>query len=112
MTNTGAAAESWCRDPRGVGHRAVHRCEPRGPSLGNIEFYHYDPYAQLFSKLLRGFRKDLLDAGRFLTIGMVEPGRFRELVDAGPASAYTRYPSLNRAAGGEAIDEALSGVDG
>jgi hypothetical protein len=64
--------------------------------VGDIDFYHYDPYAQLLSKIVRGFRKDLLDAEHFLDSGMVDPRRFRELVDEIPDSAYARYPSLSR----------------
>ena len=62
----------------------------------NIEFFHYDPYAQLLSKIVRGFRKDLLDANSFLASGLVEAGRFQELVSRIPESAYARYPNLSR----------------
>lgn len=66
--------------------------------IGGVEFYHYDPYAQLLSKIVRGFRKDLLDAANFVGSGMVEVERFRELVEAVDESAYVKYPSLSREA--------------
>lgn len=71
--------------------------------VGNIDFYHYDPYAQLLSKIVRGFRKDLLDAHRFVESGMVEPRSFRALVDAIPESAYANYPAISRAAVAAAV---------
>lgn len=77
----------------------------------DVEFYHYDPYAQLLSKVVRGFRKDLLDAEHFVTSGMVEPARFRELVDGIPDAAYARYPNLTSAAVKEVVDDFLSKLE-
>ena len=73
--------------------------------VGRIEFFHYDPYAQLLSKIVRGFRQDLLDARRFVASGMVDPTKFRDLVGAISASAYARYPNLSPAAVNEAVDD-------
>lgn len=77
--------------------------------VGDIDFFHYDPYAQLLSKIVRGFRKDLMDAERFVGDGMVDPRAFRELVEAIPDSEYARYPTLSREAVHAAVDEFLSG---
>lgn len=63
--------------------------------VGAVEFFHYDPYAQLLSKVVRGFRKDLLDAERFVESGMVDPDRFRLLVEEIPEAEYARYPALS-----------------
>ena len=79
--------------------------------VGNIDFYHYDPYAQLLSKIVRGFRKDLLDAEEFLNCGMVDPAKFRQLVDAIPESAYAKYPNLDREAVLAAVEEVLAKID-
>lgn len=79
-------------------------------SVANVDFFHYDPYAQLLSKIVRGFRKDLLDAERFVESGMVDPGRFRELVREIPDSAYARYPNLSRDSVLAAVDEVLSNL--
>lgn len=76
--------------------------------VGDVEFYHYDPYAQLLSKVVRGFRKDLLDAERFVRSGMVDPDRFRELVREIPDTAYARYPNLGPDAVLAAVEEFLS----
>lgn len=77
----------------------------------DVEFYHYDPYAQLLSKVVRGFRKDLLDAGHFVASGMVDPARFRELVEGIPDAAYARYPNLGRAAVDRAVEDFLTGLE-
>lgn len=77
----------------------------------DVEFYHYDPYAQLLSKVVRGFRKDLLDAERFVASRMVDPARFRELVEGIPDAAYARYPSLSRAAVEDAVDAFFSTLE-
>lgn len=81
-------------------------------TIGPVSFYHYDPYAQLLSKIVRGFRRDLDDAGRFLRSGMVDPVTFRALVADVPEAAYSGYPNLSRAAVLEAVDDFLAGSDG
>jgi hypothetical protein len=78
--------------------------------VGNIDFYHYDPYSQLLSKVVRGFRKDLLDAERLVESGWVEPRQFRGLVEAIPDSAYSRYPNLSPDSVLDAVDAFLAGL--
>lgn len=41
-------------------------------TFGAVSFFHYDPYSQLLSKVVRGFRRDIEDAQRFVASGMVE----------------------------------------
>lgn len=65
-------------------------------TIGAITFYHYDPYAQILSKVVRGFQRDLDDATEFINSGMVDPKKFRSLVAAIPVSVYARYPNLSR----------------
>jgi len=84
-------------------HRFIER-------VGSIDFYHYDPYAQLLSKVVRGFRKDLLDAERLVGSGWVDPRRFRALVEAIPDSAYARYPNLSRQSVLDAVGHFLAGL--
>jgi len=73
--------------------------------IGSVTFYHYDPYAQLLSKVVRGFQRDLDDARRFVSSGMVDPTRFVELVKAIPDRSYSKYPSLSRSAVEKAVAE-------
>jgi len=81
-------------------------------TVGRVSFYHYDPYAQVLSKVVRGFERDLDDARAFVRSGMVDPGKFRGLVAAIPESAYARYPSLSRAGVERAVDAFLDDVAG
>ncbi len=78
--------------------------------VGDVDFYHYDPYAQLLSKVVRGFRKDLVDAEQFVKSGMVDPAKFRDLVLAIPESAYASYPNLSHDAVQEAVAAFLETV--
>jgi hypothetical protein len=61
----------------------------------SVSFYHYDPYAQILAKIVRGFRRDVEDAHRFLESGMVDPEKLRALVHEIPDEAFARYPSLS-----------------
>ena len=74
-------------------------------TIGNVSFYHYDPYAQLLSKVVRGFNRDLQDAKSFVDSGLVDPGRFRALVGNIPDAAYSKYPSLSRRAVQDAVED-------
>ena len=76
-------------------------------AIGRVSFYHYDPYAQLLSKVVRGFSRDLEDARMFLQSGMVDAERFRSLVEAIPETAYAKYPAIARAAVSEAVEAFL-----
>lgn len=73
-------------------------------TFGRVSFFHYDPYSQTFSKVVRGFRLDLEDARRFIRSGLVDAARFRALVAAIPESAYAKYPALSRSAVLAAVD--------
>lgn len=79
-------------------------------TVRNVTFCHYDPYAQLLSKVVRGFSRDLQDAENFLASGMVEAERFRSLVQQIPEAAFARYPSLSRQSVLGAVDDFLSGA--
>lgn len=73
-------------------------------AFGGISFFHYDPYSQAFSKIVRGFRRDLEDARHFIDGGLVDAARLRDLVHAIPESAFAKYPALSRAAILDAVD--------
>jgi hypothetical protein len=77
-------------------------------TVGRVSFYHYDPYAQLLSKVVRGFARDLADAKAFVTSGMVDPQEFRRLVQSIPESVYWKYPRLSSKAVRAAVDDFLS----
>lgn len=79
-------------------------------TIGTVGFYHYDPYAQLLSKVVRGFDRDMQDARSFLRSGMVDAKRFRSLVEDIPDEAYAKYPALSRREIQEAVDTFLAKV--
>ena len=76
-------------------------------TIGKVSFLHYDPYAQMLSKIVRGFRQDLLDAQNFLSSGMVDPVHFRSLVYSISETEFQKYPALSRDAVLEAVDDFL-----
>ena len=59
--------------------------------IGPVSFFHYDPYAQILAKIVRGFARDLDDADHFVRSGWVDPDRLRELVERVAPAAYARY---------------------
>ena len=76
-----------------------------------VSFFHYDPYSQALSKVVRGFRKDLQDARAFVVHGMVDPKRLRSLVQEIEESAYARYPAISSKAVLEAVDDFLREIE-
>lgn len=78
--------------------------------VGRVSFFHYDPYAQLLSKVVRGFDRDMQDAKSFVESGMVETKRFRALVAAIPDATYAKYPAVSRQAVLEAVDDFVSRI--
>jgi hypothetical protein len=79
-------------------------------TVGRVSFYHYDPCAQLLSKIVRGFERDLVDARSFVSSGMVDVEQFRELVRAIPDSAWAKYPRHSPGAVRQAVDEFLASL--
>lgn len=62
--------------------------------VGNVSFYHYDPYSQALAKIERGHAKDLADVAQLLGRGLVEPQRLRELFEAIEPRLH-RYPAVD-----------------
>lgn len=81
-------------------------------TIGPVSFFHHDPYAQAFSKIVRGFDRDLADAESFVSSGMVQAERLQELVHGISPEAYAKYPALSREAVLEAVDGFVESVRG
>ena len=79
-------------------------------TIGRVSFYHYDPYAQLLSKVIRGFNRDMQDANEFIRSGMVEPELFRTLVQRIPDRSFAKYPTLTRQAVLGAVTDFLNEI--
>ncbi|OGH62353.1 MAG: hypothetical protein A3G34_12140 [Candidatus Lindowbacteria bacterium RIFCSPLOWO2_12_FULL_62_27] len=67
-------------------------------TLQNVSFYHYDPYGQFLSKVVRGFEKDLRDADSLIRSGLVVPERMKSLLGRIPKEIYQKYPNLSPSA--------------
>ncbi len=72
--------------------------------IAPVSFYHYDPYAQLLSKVVRGFARDLEDALNFVRTGWVDLTKLRALVVDVPKGRYASYPQLSPAGVLDAVD--------
>lgn len=97
---------------RGPGKEETVRSELTRDRLRALlqELARSDPYAQILSKIVRGFRRDLEDARHFLLSRMVEPARLRSLVRAIPEASYSKYPSLSPRAVIGAVEDFLATV--
>jgi len=74
--------------------------------VGQVQFFHYDAYSQILSKIARGFEKDLGDARKML--GAIDQPKLRELFDA-IRPGLNRYPSVDEKALSEKVDRFLEG---
>ena len=81
-------------------------------TFGAVSFFHYDPYSQMLSKVVRGFRRDLEDARHFIDAGLVDAARFRDLVEAIPEPVFAKYPALSHEAVLSAVGAFLASVGG
>lgn len=81
-------------------------------TVGRVSFYHYDPYAQLLSKVVRGFARDMADAKALVASGFVDADRFRKLVEGIPETVYSKYPRLSSQAVRSVVEDFLSGLPG
>ena len=97
-----ARPEDFVPPLQGSSRRHVHI-----ETIGPIAFYHYDPYAQILSKIVRGFRRDVEDARAFVQNGMVDPVELRSLVADIPDSAFASYPTLSHAGIEKAVEAFL-----
>jgi hypothetical protein len=61
---------------------------------GQVEFFHYDFYAQALAKIERGHERDLSDAQQMRKLGLIEPERLRELFEQ-MLPKLERYPALD-----------------
>ena len=73
-------------------------------TIGHVEFFHFDPYAQAFSKLVRGFERDLEDVNHMVDAGWVNLGELAALVAKIPPSAFQKYPSISKKAALAAVE--------
>jgi hypothetical protein len=61
---------------------------------GEIDFFHYDFYAQALAKIERGHSTDILDVSQMIERGLVEPSRLLELFSRIEDQLY-KYPAID-----------------
>ncbi len=64
-------------------------------TVGQVQFFHYDIYSQVLSKVSRGFDKDLDDARKMAA--SIAPQKLRELFEA-IRPGLVRYPAIDEKA--------------
>ena len=63
-------------------------------SVGQVQFFHYDPTSQALSKIERGHRRDLVDAREMIQRGLVRPDELRRLLRA-VTPELVRFPAID-----------------
>lgn len=76
---------------------------------GEIDFYHYDPYAQALAKIERGHERDRRDVASMIAAGLVERDKLRELF-LRIEPALIRYPGVDAQAFRRAVDGLFAGL--
>jgi hypothetical protein len=61
---------------------------------GEVDFYHYDPFAQALAKIERGHARDLTDVDQLLVRGWIDKDRLRDLFEA-IRPGLLRYPAID-----------------
>lgn len=65
-------------------------------TYGRASFFHFDPYAQAFSKIVRAHGTDIEDAANLARSGRVQARRLLRLVKDIPEAGFARYVRLHR----------------
>ncbi len=60
---------------------------------GEVDFYHYDPYAQALAKIERGHARDVADVESMVAAGLVDRAKLLELF-AEIEPGLIRYPAI------------------
>ena len=71
-------------------------------SVGQMSFYHFDPYSQALSKIERGHERDRDDVAQMLGLGLVEPARLAEFFEMIRSDLY-KYPAIDEEAFAEQV---------
>lgn len=73
-------------------------------TAGKATFLHFDPYAQAFSKIVRGHVTDLADARALMAAGLVDRHRLLQLVKKVTDRDFARYTRLTRSSVEAAVE--------
>jgi hypothetical protein len=75
--------------------------------VGEVDFFHYDPYAQALAKIERGHARDLDDVRALIERGLVAPNELLRLFDAIEPD-LVRYPHLEAELFGKKVADFLA----
>lgn len=67
-------------------------------TFGKTTFMHFDPYAQAFSKIVRGHQTDILDVKKMIEFDLIDIRKLNEMVKKLSDREFSKYPRLNRSA--------------
>jgi hypothetical protein len=67
---------------------------PHIARVAEVDFFHYDLYAQALAKLERGHARDVTDVEQMVRRGLVDPARLWELFEA-IRPELLRYPAID-----------------
>lgn len=74
---------------------------------GQLEFFHYDLYAQALAKIERGHSTDVLDVQQMIDRGLVDPTRLLDLFGMIEDVLY-KYPALDRTYFRQAVERVVN----
>lgn len=75
-------------------------------TVGNVSFYHYDPYSQVLAKIERGHAQDKTDVEAMLNSGLVDRKKLLSLYSEIEPELY-RYPAIDTASFTQAVNQAV-----
>jgi hypothetical protein len=78
-------------------------------TISQVQFYHYDIYAQILSKVARGFDQDLDDARKMMASN--DPKKLKELFEAIRPN-LVRYPAVDEIALSAKVERFLKALPG
>lgn len=80
-------------------------------SVGDIQFFHYDPYSQALSKLERGHQRDLDDVRQMLRRGLIRTEDLLRLFSA-IEPELLRYPAVDPSEFRRKVEQFVSSAEG
>lgn len=81
-------------------------------TFGKATFMHFDPYSQVFSKIVRGHMTDVADAKALVAAKLVDTKELCAMIKKLPDYSFAKYPRLNRAAVEAAVESFAKGAEG
>ena len=73
--------------------------------IGQVDYFHYDFYAQALAKLERGHELDKADIREMIERGLIDPQKLRSLFSDIEPNLYN-YPAIDPATFRQAVEDA------